>query len=63
MGIRMAPHLIKAGHDVTVWNRSRGAVEAVEGTEFVFTLYISYAESRARLDRAVARHGSGINTA
>lgn len=25
MGSRMAPHLIKAGHDVTVWNRSPAA--------------------------------------
>ncbi len=29
MGSRMAPHLIKAGHDVTVWNCSSAAVEAV----------------------------------
>jgi 3-hydroxyisobutyrate dehydrogenase-like beta-hydroxyacid dehydrogenase len=28
MGSRMAPHLIKVGHDVTVWNRSPAAVAA-----------------------------------
>ena len=53
MGSRMAPHLIKAGHAVTVWNRSPAAVEAAvargarsaatpreaaEGAEFVFSM-------------------------
>ncbi|MGA2549466.1 MAG: NAD(P)-dependent oxidoreductase [Burkholderiaceae bacterium] len=28
MGTRMVPHLIKGGHDVTVWNRSPGPVVA-----------------------------------
>jgi len=53
MGARMAPHLIKAGHAVTVWNRSPAPVEAAvalgaksaptpreaaEGAEFVLTM-------------------------
>jgi len=31
MGTPMARHLVKAGHDVTVWNRSRARAEALEG--------------------------------
>jgi 3-hydroxyisobutyrate dehydrogenase-like beta-hydroxyacid dehydrogenase len=53
MGSCMAPHLIKAGHDVTIWNRLPAAVatavargarsaatprEAAEGAEFVFNM-------------------------
>ena len=53
MGSRMAPHLIKAGHDVAVWNPSPAAVaaavargarsaatprEAAEGADFVFSM-------------------------
>ena len=51
MGSRMPPHLIQAGHDVTVWNRSPPAAavapgarsaatprEAAEGVDFVFSM-------------------------
>src|ERR1700735_5561852 len=53
MGSRMVPHLIDAGHAVTVWNRSTAAVEAAvargaksastpraaaQGAEFVLTM-------------------------
>ncbi len=31
MGKPMVRHLVKAGHDVTVWNRSRARAEALEG--------------------------------
>jgi 3-hydroxyisobutyrate dehydrogenase-like beta-hydroxyacid dehydrogenase len=31
MGTPMVRHLVKAGHDVTVWNRSRARAEAVTG--------------------------------
>ena len=62
MGSRMAPHLIKAGHAVTVWNRSPAAVEAAvalgaksastpreaaEGAEFVLTMLTDDGASRA----------------
>jgi len=62
MGSRMVPHLIKAGHDVTVWNRSPAAVtaavargarsaatprEAAEGTEFVFSMLTDDDASKA----------------
>jgi len=62
MGSRMAPHLIKAGHDVTVWNRSPAAVtaavargarsaatprEAAEGAEFVFSMLTDDDASKA----------------
>jgi 3-hydroxyisobutyrate dehydrogenase len=62
MGSRMAPHLVKAGHDVTVWNRSpaagtavvaRGARsaatprEAAEGAEFVFSMLTDDDASKA----------------
>ena len=30
MGARMAPHLLDAGHDLTVWNRSPGPAEDLE---------------------------------
>lgn len=53
MGSAMAPHLLKAGHEVTVWNRTRAraealvplgarvansAVDAARGAEVVFTM-------------------------
>jgi 3-hydroxyisobutyrate dehydrogenase-like beta-hydroxyacid dehydrogenase len=62
MGSRMVPHLIKAGHDVTVWNRSPAAVtaavargarsastprEAAEGAEFVFSMLTDDDASKA----------------
>jgi 3-hydroxyisobutyrate dehydrogenase len=62
MGSRMAPHLIKAGHDVTVWNRSPAGVaaavargarsaatprEAAEGAEFVFSMLTDDDASKA----------------
>ncbi len=62
MGSRMMPHLIKAGHAVTVWNRSPSAVaaavargarsastprEAAEGAEFVLTMLADDEASRA----------------
>ena len=62
MGSRMAPHLTKAGHDVTVWNRSPAAVaaavargarsaatprEAAEGAEFVFSMLTDDDASKA----------------
>jgi 3-hydroxyisobutyrate dehydrogenase len=62
MGSRMALHLIKAGHDVTVWNRSPAAVaaavahgarsaatprEAAEGAEFVFSMLTDDYASKA----------------
>jgi 3-hydroxyisobutyrate dehydrogenase len=62
MGSRMAPHLIKVGHDVTVWNRSPAAVaaavargarsaatprEAAEGAEFVFRMLTDDDASKA----------------
>jgi 3-hydroxyisobutyrate dehydrogenase len=62
MGSRMAPHLIKAGHDLTVWNRSTAAVtaavaggarsaatprEAAEGAEFVFSMLTDDDASKA----------------
>jgi 3-hydroxyisobutyrate dehydrogenase len=62
MGSRMAPHLIKGGHDVTVWNRSPAAVaaavargarsaatprEAAEGAEFVFSMLTDDDASKA----------------
>lgn len=62
MGSRMVPHLIKAGHDVVVWNRSPGAVEAAvalgarsaatprdaaEGADFVLTMLTDDAASEA----------------
>jgi 3-hydroxyisobutyrate dehydrogenase len=62
MGWRMAPHLIKADHDVTVWNRSPAAVaaavargarsaatprEAAEGAEFVFSMLTDDDASKA----------------
>ena len=62
MGSRMAPHLVKAGHAVTVWNRSPAAVEAAvargakaaptpreaaEGAEFVFTMLTDDGASEA----------------
>lgn len=31
MGAAMVPHLVKAGHDVAVWNRNRAAAEALAG--------------------------------
>ena len=31
MGLPMAAHLVAAGHDVTVWNRTRAKAEAVHG--------------------------------
>ncbi len=31
MGSAMIPNLVKAGHKVSVWNRSRGAAAAIEG--------------------------------
>ncbi len=31
MGAAMVPHLVKAGHDVAVWNRNRTAAEALAG--------------------------------
>jgi 3-hydroxyisobutyrate dehydrogenase len=61
MGSRMAPHLSKAGHDVTVWNRSPAAVaaavaqgakaattprDAAEGAEFVFSMLTDDAASK-----------------
>src|SRR5579859_1408157 len=63
MGSRMMPHLIKAGHAVTVWNRSpaaaveaavaRGAQsastprEAAKGAEFVLTMLTDDDASKA----------------
>ena len=62
MGSRMVPHLIKAGHSVTVWNRSPAAVEAAvargaksaptpreaaEGAEFVLTMLTDDDASKA----------------
>jgi 3-hydroxyisobutyrate dehydrogenase len=62
MGWRMAPHRIKADHDVTVWNRSPAAVaaavargarsaatprEAAEGAEFVFSMLTDDDASKA----------------
>jgi 3-hydroxyisobutyrate dehydrogenase len=62
MGARMVPHLIKGGHDVTVWNRSPGPVaaaaalgaksapsprEAAEGADFVLTMVTDNAASQA----------------
>jgi 3-hydroxyisobutyrate dehydrogenase len=62
MGSRMVQHLIKAGHAVTVWNRSPVAVEAVvargaqsastpreaaEGAEFIFTMLTDDDASKA----------------
>jgi 3-hydroxyisobutyrate dehydrogenase len=62
MGSRMAPHLIQAGHDVTVWNRSPAAVtaavaggarsaatprDAAEGAEFVFSMLTDDNASKA----------------
>ena len=62
MGSRMVPHLIKAGHAVTVWNRSSAAVEAAvalgaksastpheaaDGAEFVLTMLTDDDASRA----------------
>jgi NAD binding domain of 6-phosphogluconate dehydrogenase len=62
MGSRMAPPLIKAGHDVTVWDRSLAAVtaavargarsaatpcEAAEGAEFVFSMLTDDDASKA----------------
>jgi len=56
MGVPMSINLVKAGHDVTVWNRSAGkdaavkeagakvagsAAEAAKGAEFVFTMIAS----------------------
>jgi len=56
MGIPMSVNLAKAGHDVTVWNRSAGkdgpakeagakvaatAAEAAKGAEFIFTMIAS----------------------
>ena len=61
MGSRMVAHLIKAGHDVTVWNRSTAPVEAAvalgaraaatpreaaEGSAFVLTMLTDDAASR-----------------
>ncbi len=62
MGSRMVPHLIDAGHAVTVWNRSPAAVEtavargaesastpreAAEGAEFVLTMLTDDDASKA----------------
>jgi len=62
MGSRMAANLLKAGHTVTVWNRSPAAAEALvasgarkasspkeaaEGADFVFAI--------VRDDRCVAK--------
>jgi 3-hydroxyisobutyrate dehydrogenase len=62
MGSRIAPHLIQAGYDVTVWNRSPAAVaaavargarsaatprEAAEGAEFVFSMLTDDDASKA----------------
>jgi 3-hydroxyisobutyrate dehydrogenase len=62
MGSRMAPHLIKAGHDVAVWNRSPAPVaaavahgarspatprEAAEGAEIVFSMLTDDDASKA----------------
>ena len=62
MGSRMAPHLIEAGHDVVVWNRSPAAVaaavargaksaatprQAAEGAEFVLTMLTDDDASKA----------------
>jgi 3-hydroxyisobutyrate dehydrogenase-like beta-hydroxyacid dehydrogenase len=62
MGSRLVPHLIKAGHIVTVWNRSPAAVEtavarvarsaatpreAAEGAEFVLTMLTDDDASKA----------------
>ncbi len=35
MGAAMAPHLVRAGHRVKVWNRGRAAAEALEGVAVV----------------------------
>jgi 3-hydroxyisobutyrate dehydrogenase len=62
MGSRMAPHLIKAGHDVVVWNRSPGPIDAAvalgarsaatprdaaEGAGFVLSMLTDDAASEA----------------
>ncbi|NYE62359.1 3-hydroxyisobutyrate dehydrogenase-like beta-hydroxyacid dehydrogenase [Duganella sp. 1224] len=31
MGAAMVPHLVRAGHEVSVWNRNRAAAQAIEG--------------------------------
>ncbi len=31
MGAAIVPHLVAAGHRVTVWNRTRAAAEAIAG--------------------------------
>jgi 3-hydroxyisobutyrate dehydrogenase len=62
MGARMVPHLIKGGHDVTVWNRSPGPVDAAaalgarpaasprgaaDGADFVLAMLTDDAASQA----------------
>jgi len=37
MGAAMVPNLLKAGHDVRVWNRNRAAAEALDGTTVLDT--------------------------
>lgn len=37
MGTPMARHLLKVGHDLTVWNRSRARAEALEGVRVAAT--------------------------
>jgi 3-hydroxyisobutyrate dehydrogenase len=62
MGARMVPHLIEGGHNVTVWNRSPGPVDAAvalgarpapsprdaaDGADFVLTMLTDDAASQA----------------
>lgn len=37
MGAAMVPHLVRAGHSVSVWNRNRAAAEAIDGVTMLDT--------------------------
>ncbi|MYM32195.1 NAD-binding protein [Duganella sp. CY15W] len=37
MGAAMVPHLVRAGHSVSVWNRNRAAAEAIDGVTVLDT--------------------------
>jgi len=49
MGTPMAGHLAKAGHDVTVWNRSRARAEALKGVRVAATAAESVQDAEAVL--------------
>lgn len=49
MGTPMVQHLVKAGHDVTVWNRSRARAEALEGVRIAATAAAAVQDAEAVL--------------